>query len=422
MPLKKKIKKIITNISKENLIFRKIARFSLKLFKRLEYLKYYLLNKVDSNVIVFESFMGRAYSDSQKAIYNEMINDTYFKDFVFVWAFKNPENYQHLANGNTLVIKYGSKEFYKYMSKAKYWITNSRLPEYLIKKKEQIYIQCWHGTPLKRLGFDIKVEGGNVMNTMREIKEKYEQDAKRYDYMLSPSAFCTEKFISAFNLKKLKKEDIMIEEGYPRNDKLINFTQEYVNELKDNLGIPKNKKVILYAPTWRDNQHEAGVGYTYNLNLDFDILQEKLENDYVIIFRTHYFVSNSFDFEKYKGFIFNMSEHDDVNDCYILSDIIITDYSSVFFDYANLKRPMLFYMYDLDEYQGKLRDFYFDLSELPGPIVKTQEELEKEILNINSYEEKYKEKYKKFNDKFNYLDDGQVSKRVINKIFKKTRF
>jgi len=419
MPLKKKIKKIITNISKENLIFRKIARFSLKLFKRLQYLKYYLLNKVDSNVIVFESFMGRAYSDSQKAIYNEMINDTYFKDFVFVWAFKNPENYQHLANGNTLIIKYGSKEFYKYMSKAKYWITNSRLPEYLIKKKEQIYIQCWHGTPLKRLGFDIKVEGGNVMNTMREIKEKYEQDAKRYDYMLSPSAFCTEKFISAFNLKKLKKEDIMIEEGYPRNDKLFNFTQEYVNELKDNLGIPKNKKVILYAPTWRDNQHEAGVGYTYNLNLDFDKLKERLENDYVIIFRTHYFVSNSFDFEKYKGFIFNMSEHDDVNDCYILSDIIITDYSSVFFDYANLKRPMLFYMYDLDEYQGKLRDFYFDLSELPGPIVKTQEELEKEILNINDYEEKYKEKYKKFNDTFNYLDDGQVSKRVINKIFKK---
>jgi len=419
MPLKKKIKKIITNISKENLIFRKIARFSLKLFKRLQYLKYYLLNKVDSNVIVFESFMGRAYSDSQKAIYNEMINDTYFKDFVFVWAFKNPENYQHLANGNTLIIKYGSKEFYKYMSKAKYWITNSRLPEYLIKKKEQIYIQCWHGTPLKRLGFDIKVEGGNVMNTMREIKEKYEQDAKRYDYMLSPSAFCTEKFISAFNLKKLKKEDIMIEEGYPRNDKLFNFTQEYVNELKDNLGIPKNKKVILYAPTWRDNQHEASVGYTYNLNLDFDKLKERLENDYVIIFRTHYFVSNSFDFEKYKGFIFNMSEHDDVNDCYILSDIIITDYSSVFFDYANLKRPMLFYMYDLDEYQGKLRDFYFDLSELPGPIVKTQEELEKEILNINDYEEKYKEKYKKFNDTFNYLDDGQVSKRVINKIFKK---
>ena len=113
-----------------------------------------------------------------------------------------------------------------------------------------------------------------------------------------------------------------------------------------------------------------------------------------------------------------MSEHDDVNDCYIMSDLIITDYSSVFFDYANLKRPMIFYMYDLEEYKGKLRDFYFDLEELPGPIVKTQLELEDEILNIKEYEEKYGEKYKKFNDKFNYLDDGQASKRVIKKIFK----
>lgn len=418
MPIKKEIKKIATNISKENIIFRKIFRWLLKVYKRIKYFRYYLVNKVDDKMIVFESFMGRAYSDSQKALYIEMLNDEFFKDFTFVWAFKKTENYIDLANKNTLVIKYGSKDFYNYMSKAKYWITNSRLPEYLIKKKKQIYIQCWHGTPLKRLGFDIKIEGGNALNTKREIKEKYEQDAKRYNYMLSPSAFCTEKFISAFNLKKLKKESIILEQGYPRNDKLINYTQEYVGELKEKLGIPKNKKVILYAPTWRDNQHVSGVGYTYNLNLDFDKLREKLEKDYVIIFRTHYFVSNVFDFKKYEGFIYNMSEHDDINDCYILSDMIITDYSSVFFDYANLKRPMLFYMYDLDEYQGKIRDFYFDLEELPGPILKTQEELEKEILNLEDYKEKYELKYSKFNKKFNYLDDGKASKRIIEKVFK----
>ena len=414
----KNIKKIIMDIAKENVFFRRIIKGLLKFYRKCKYLKYYLINKVDDKIILFESFMGRAYSDSQKALYKEMLEDSFFENFTFVWAFNCPENYKFLENKNTLVIKYGSKEFYNYMSKAKYWVTNSRLPEYLIKKKEQIYLQCWHGTPLKRLGFDINVEGGNALNTMKEIKEKYEQDAKRYDYMLSPSAFCTEKFISAFNLKKLKKENVIIEEGYPRNDYLLNHTKEDVDRLKENLGIPNNKKVILYAPTWRDNQHTTGVGYTYNLNLDFDKLKEKLEKEYVIVFRTHYFVSNSFDFEKYKGFIFDMSNHDDVNDCYILSDIIITDYSSVFFDYANLKRPMLFYMYDLEEYQGKLRDFYFSLDELPGPIVKTQDELENEILNIDNYEVTYKDKYKKFNDKFNYLDDGQVSKRVIEKIFK----
>lgn len=416
----KKIKNWLMNLAKSNVLLRRLMKALLKLYRRIRYFKYYLLYKVQDNVIVFESFMGRTYSDSQKALYKEMLKDKFFKGFTFVWAFKNPENYEYLTkNKNTVVIKYNSKGFYKYMSMAKYWITNSRLPEYLIKKKKQKYIQCWHGTPLKRLGFDIKLEGGNALNTIKEIKEKYEEDAKRYDYMLSPSAFCTEKFVSAFNLKKLKKENVIVEMGYPRNDYLFNHTKQDVDKLKKSLGIPKDKKVILYAPTWRDNQHTAGLGYTYNLNLDFDRLKEKLEKDYVIIFRTHYFVSNSFDFEKYKGFIFNMSNHDDVNECYILSDIIITDYSSVFFDYANLKRPMLFYMYDLDEYQGKLRDFYFSLDELPGPIVKTQDELEEELDNISNYYERFKEKYDSFNDKFNYLDGAKCSKKVINEIFKK---
>ena len=229
MQIKKNIKDTLMNISKENVFFRRIIKFLLNFYRKLRYFKHYLTNKVDNKMILFESFMGRAYSDSQKTLYKEMLNDDFFKDFTFVWTFKNPEQYSYLEKENTILIKYGSEEFLQYMSRAKYWITNSRLPEYLIKKKEQRYIQCWHGTPLKRLGFDIEVEGGNALNTMKEIKEKYEEDAKRYDYMISPSAFCTEKFTSAFNLKKLKKEDIIIEEGYPRNDYLLNHTEEDVN-------------------------------------------------------------------------------------------------------------------------------------------------------------------------------------------------
>lgn len=416
--IKKYIKKVIMSIGKKNVMFRRFSKYVLHIYKKTKYLRYFLFCNMDEKKIVFESFMGRTYSDSQKAIYKAMLEEEYFKDFKFIWAFKDIEEHMELESKNTHVIKYGSKEFYKEMSEAKYWITNSRLPDYLIKRAGQVYIQCWHGTPLKRLGFDIEVEGGNALNTIKEIRQKYESDAKRYDYMLSPSKFCSEKFTSAFNLKALNKEDIIVELGYPRNDFLFNHTKEYVDNLKENLGIPKDKKVILYAPTWRDNQHTTGVGYTYDLNIDFDRLKEKISDKYVIIFRTHYFVSNSFDFEKYKGFIFNMSNHDDVNDCYILSDILITDYSSVFFDYANLKRPELFYMYDLEEYQGKLRDFYFGLDELPGPILKTQEELEKALLNIDSITEEYSEKYKAFNDKFNYLDSGNCSKKVIDKILK----
>lgn len=409
----------LMNVAKKSVALRIAAKKSLRAYRTAKYFRHYLANKVDDKIIVFESFIGRAFSDSQKALYKAMLKDEFFNDYTFVWAFNGCDKYKFLElNNNTKVIEYGSKEFMKYMARAKWWITNSRLPEYLIKKKEQKYIQCWHGTPLKKLGFDIEVEGGNALNTLKEIKEKYEDDAKRYDYMLSPSAWCTDKFISAFNLKKLKKENVIVELGYPRNDYLYNYTKEDVVKLKEELGIPLDKKVILYAPTWRDNQHKSGVGYTYDLNLDFDRLKEKLSDEYVIIFRTHYFVASQFNFDKYKGFIFNMSSHDDVNECYILSDAIITDYSSVFFDYANLKRPMLFYMYDLAEYQGKLRDFYLSLDELPGPIVENQEELENEILKLKDYDKKYSEKYNAFTNKFTYLDSGDCSKRVIEKIFK----
>lgn len=413
-----KIKNSIYSLIKKNVFIRILAKKIRYVIKRNEYCNISRKNNIDNKTILFESFMGRSYSDSPKAIYIEMLKDDFFKDFKFVWAFKDVENYGFLKNDRTTLVKSETKDYYKFIASSKYWITNSRLAEYIKKKKNQIYIQCWHGTPLKKLGYDILLEEGNALNTIKEIREKYESDAKRYDYMISPSAFCTEKFISAFNLKKLKKEDIIIEMGYPRNDFLYKINSKEIIVLKNKFKIPLNKKIILYAPTWRDNQHEVGIGYTYDLKIDFDVLQKKLQDKYVIIFRTHYFVSNSFDFKKYKGFIYDMSNYDDINELYAISDMIITDYSSVFFDYANLKRPIIFYMYDLEEYQEKLRDFYFSLDELPGPIVKTQKELELAILNIDKYNKKYEKKYNYFNNKFNYLDNKDCSRRVIEKIFK----
>lgn len=160
------------------------------------------------------------------------------------------------------------------------------------------------------------------------------------------------------------------------------------------------------------------VGYTYQLAIDFDRLKEKFGDKYVILFSPHYFIAKSVDVSKYQGFVINVSDNDDINDLYMVSDMIMTDYSSVFFDFANLKKPMLFYMYDLDLYKGKLRDFYIDLNELPGPIAETQEELENFLENIDKISKEYKTKYKAFNKKYNYLDDGNASERVIRKIFK----
>ena len=120
------------------------------------------------------------------------------------------------------------------------------------------------------------------------------------------------------------------------------------------MGIENDKrKIILYAPTYRSNQHQTGVGYVYKEEVDFERLQKEIGQDYIILFRPHYFIANVFDFEKYKGFVYNVSDIDDINELYIITDLLITDYSSVFFDFANLKRPMIFYMYDLAHYRDE---------------------------------------------------------------------
>ena len=379
------------------------------------YFKYLLIGlglKVDSNLIVFECYMGRKYTCNPKALYLELLNNKKYSNYKFVWAFKHPDDFSYLENERTKIVRYNSKEYKKVYHQAKYFITNSRLPEWIMKKKGQIYIQTWHGTPLKKLGFDIMVDGNNAMNSKREIQNKYLQDSSKYDYMLSPSSFCTEKFTSAFKLTNKTK---IIEKGYPRNDQLFKYTKEEIKEIKNKLNIPNNKKIILYAPTWRDNEHISGLGYTQHIELNFDVLKEKLSKDYVILFRSHYFIANTFDFSKYKNFIYNVSDYDEINDLYIISDLLITDYSSVFFDYANLKRPIIFYMYDYDNYKNKLRDFYINLDELPGPIIKEKNELKlcDTILKIKTNVNNYSEKYNKFNQKFNYLDNKNCSIEVL---------
>lgn len=413
----KKIKTMIIDICKKNVVFRKMIRFFRLFFKKLNYLKYKLKYKVDDKTIFFEVYDGRNYTCSPKAIYEKMLTMKEFKDFKFVWAFNDPSKHDVMKDKRLVIVKTNTKDYYKYISSSKYWIVNSIMDECITKKKGQVYVQCWHGTPLKRLRYDIEVNGA-VLNTIEEIRKRNDRDAVKFDYFISPSKYCTEKFTSAFNLVALGKKDIIIEEGYPRNDSLFNRNKKEVDKIKDKLGIPKDKKVICYLPTFRDNQHTSGVGYTYNLVIDFDSLKKRFGKDYVILFKPHYFIANKIDLSKYKNFVYNVANYDEINDIYLASDLLITDYSSVFFDYANLNRPVMFYMYDFDDYKNNLRDFYISLDELPGPIAKTQKELEDYIVNIDKSISKHKKTYDKFNDKYNYLDDGNASERVIRVIFK----
>ena len=415
MSITKKAKKIIFDIAKKNKAFRVVFRGSRDAAYRAKMTLDDPFGKIDDKLVYFQTFSGRGYSDSPKAMYEYMMKAPEYSDFRFVWSFKEPERFAFLKNDRTSLVKFRTRADNIALRTAKYWITNYRMLNHQYPRKGQVYVQCWHGTPLKRLGYDLE-SSDNVMNSGSEIREKYRSDAKKFSYIVSPSPFTTEKFASAWNLVKTGQTHKIIEEGYPRNDRLINTTPEERTELRKKLGVD-DKKVILYAPTWRDNQHTSGEGYTYKTEVDFDKLKEELGDEYVILFRAHYLVANSFDFDKYKGFVKDVSSYSDINELYIAADILVTDYSSVFFDYANLRKPVIFYMYDLEQYANELRGFYISLDELPGPIVRDEKALIDEVRKTDGW--KPDEKYEAFCARYNPKDDGHASERVLAKIIRR---
>lgn len=412
----KKFKKIVFDISKKSKAFRVVFRNSRDTAYRVRMILDKPFGRPDDRLIYFITFLGRGYSDSPRAIYEYMMKTPEYQDCRFVWCFREPERFAFLKNERTELVRFRSKADNIALRTAKYWISNYRMMNHQYPRKDQVYVQCWHGTPLKRLGYDLEISD-NAMNSGQEIRDKYKTDAEKFSYLLSPSPFATEKFASAWNLIETKQTHKIIEEGYPRNDRLIKSDPEERMQLRRQLGV-EDKKVILYAPTWRDNQHTSGQGYTYRTEVDFDKLRAGLGDEYVILFRAHYLIANSFDFKKYEGFVRDVSSYNDINDLYIAADLLITDYSSVFFDYADLKKPMIFYMYDYDEYKNDIRDFYLDLSELPGPVTRTEDELIGEISRLNEYWPRFAACYERFNAKFNCLDDGQCSKRVIDTVMR----
>ncbi len=415
--MKAQIKNKLEDLSKKNEFFRNLYRKLQFSNRKRNYKKLNRKVQVDDKLILFESFQGRSYACSPKALYLAMLEDEKYKDYQFVWAVNNVDGHKYLKkNRNTKVVKRISDAYHTAMAQAKYLVFNSGIPTYVTLKEEQIYVQTWHGTPLKRLGCDIEAEG-NAAFDLKEIKKKYTENGKQFTYLLSPSAFTTEKLCSAFDISEERRNSMVIEEGYPRNDAMFQYTEEQLKSFKEKLKLPEDKKIILYAPTFRDNQYDAAVGFRYKGDLDFDLLRENVGEDCVILFRAHCQIADKFDFKKQAGFVYNVSKYEDVNELYAISDLLITDYSSVLFDYANLKRPMIFYMYDLDEYQNNVRDFYLDLKELPGPIVMTQEELTGEMKKLMSGFV-YDDRYKKFNEKFNYLDGSDCSQKVLQRIIK----
>ncbi len=368
------------------------------------YRKIFMKLPVKKDLVFFESFLAKSYSDNPKYIYEHMIENN--MNYKYVWSFREKKE----IPGNAIQVKRFSLRYFYYLARSKYWVANIRLPRYLDKRKENIYLQTWHGTPLKTLVFD----QDEIFSADPNYKINFYQQSRRWDYLNSANQYSSDIFRNAF---KYDKE--MLEYGYPRNDILYKKnTPEHITTIKNTLNIPKDKKVILYAPTWRDDEFFSRGNYKFTLKLELDKMQKELGNEYIVLLRTHYHIANILDVSEFKGFVYDFSLYDDIAELYLVSDMLITDYSSVFFDYANLKRPILFYTYDLEKYRDELRGFYIDIeTEVPGPLLMNTNEVIHSIKNIDDIVQKYQNKYDVFYDRFCSWEDGNASKNTVQRVF-----
>lgn len=384
---------------------------------------------LDPKSVVFEAFGGRKYACSPRAIYEVMIQDPRFDDWTFYWSFKGRYVRQMEEEGlidpklsRAKLIVRGSGDYFDAFATSKYWIQNNRVPEYETPREDQVYVQCWHGTPLKRLGYDVpESTGGGALNSARELADRFYLDAQKWSYLISPSAFTSQHLADAFGLPEEKRPSVILEVGYPRNDAIAQMvfgedSTEKTDQLKEKYELPKDKKLLLFAPTWRDDQYTEGVGYTLNSLADFDILQHDLGDEWAILLRTHYYIANKFDLSAWEGFVYNVSDVDDINDLYCVADALCTDYSSVFFDYANTKRPLYFYWPDRDHY-NEMHGFYIDENTLPGPKCETTQDLANAVAKNNDWFDSYGKEYAEFQQTYCSMDDGHAADRVIQKVF-----
>ncbi len=356
-------------------------------------------------LVVFESHLGRQYSDSPRAIYEEMRRQGL--DFEAVWSHTGrPEGFPADA---TLVRRW-SLPYLRALARAEFWIDNQSFPLKLTKRPGTTYLQTWHGSALKRMGFD---EPGWKLKTRAEQAEQ-QRTLDRFDHFLIRSEHDVRTLARAFRLR----EKVLLRVGYPRNDALVRArgTRPASERppLAAELGIPADRKILLYAPTFRHRGQRR-------LALPFDVerFADTFGDEYVLLVRAHY-LDHVVLPPSVRGRVVDVSAHHDVTPLLALADALITDYSSVMFDYALLDRPMLFFAYDYEEYVHEGRGTYFDLLErAPGPVVRTEEELHAVLRTMTLEDQtlKYAAARERFTADFGEYDKGTAAQSVVDQFF-----
>lgn len=353
--------------------------------------------------VFYNSFGGKQFSDSPRAVLEELQRRG--EDVEHLWSV---DDQQVALPPGVTPVEWQSHAWYEALARSRYVVTNVGIGDWFERREGQTVVQTWHGTPLKKIGADLL----GTPRANRAYIASLPFRSRQWDFFVSPNAFTTPIIRNAFQC-----ESEILESGYPRNDVFHSPDREIRAErTRKLLGIPEDKKVVLYAPTWRDDQRYNGKRFKLDLRIDLASAQQELADDHVLLFRKHPKVLDSIPGAG-QGFIWDVSAYPDIADLYLITDILITDYSSVFFDFAHSGKPMLFFTYDLEHYRDTLRGFYFDLTtRAPGPLVKTSEELMKAIRGIDEVIAEYREQYDAFVHDFCHPSDGLATTRVVDRM------
>ena len=370
-----------------------------KSFKQQVIYTHYLENtSILTKTILYESFHGKFMSCNPYAIFLYCIHQPQFKDFTHIWVIDSEQDIksEFRKMRNLICIKKSSDAYLKYLARAEFLINNVTFPSYFIRREEQKYLNTWHGTPWKTLGKYTKTKFMEHNNTQRNFLQT--------THIINPSNFVENVIIKDYDIEGIYGGKALIT-GYPR----IDITLQKNQDLKARFDIKEGEKVVLYAPTYR--------GYFGNPRFEAEAIGEYLKMlsimPFKILFRGHH---ETLKYIEGKNLDFcSANDRDiDANELLSIVDILITDYSSIAFDFMVLDKPIIYFIYDYEEYKQE-RGLYFEIEELSENRCNNIGEV-LELLSNGEFLNK-KNRYKHLKEKFFPYEDGNATKRVVDFFF-----
>ncbi|WP_084961683.1 CDP-glycerol:glycerophosphate glycerophosphotransferase [Thermoactinospora rubra] len=349
------------------------------------------------DLALFEADCGKGYTGSPRAVYEEVRRRGL--PVTAVWSVARGRS---AFPPDAALVRRMSWRYVWTMARAAYWIDSHGLPLDFPKPPGTRYLQTWHGQGIKSIGFDAP----DLRADFAKPRERWERAVARWDALVSPGAEFERVFLPAN-----RYTGPVLRYGTPRCDALVRGVAP--EGLRERLEIPEGRKILLYAPTYRDAAMYTGQ----SVRVDLEALAEEVAGEWALILRTHpadrYRVP-----EHVRHFVTPAGSYPEINDLMLLSDALLTDYSSVSSDYAITGKPMIFYIDDWEEYRRAQRGVYHDLPAIaPGPCVRTVAELVACLRDLPAVHASYAARYAAWRELWCAEERGDASRRVVDAFF-----